>query len=147
MVLTPHSAPGQPPPPQRKTHDGPETKVIEAQFKLTFTRSGTDATKGPVLTRWSARAYAAPYRSRFWQVPLLIHKKISIQNRDYFMEVDEERSILHGYLDNPSIISYQEGKNSYSVIVEDLEWAPVDSHDNEWVWDGTCTLTLRSVEE
>ena len=63
------------------------------------------------------------------------------------MEVDEERSILHGYLDNPSIISYQEGKNSYSVIVEDLEWAPVDSHDNEWVWDGTCTLTLRSVEE
>ena len=130
-----------------ETHDGPETKVIEAQFKLTFTRSGTDATKGPVLTRWSARAYAAPYRSRFWQVPLLIHKKISIQNRDYFMEVDEERSILHGYLDNPSIISYQEGKNSYSVIVEDLEWAPVDSHDNEWVWDGTCTLTLRSVEE
>lgn len=130
-----------------ETYDGPEGKIIEAQFKLTFTRSGTDATKGPVLTRWSARAYAAPYRSRFWQVPLLIHKKISIQNRDYFMEVDEERSILHGYLDNPSIISYQEGRNSYSVIVEDLEWMPVDSHDNEWVWDGTCTLTLRSVEE
>lgn len=130
-----------------ETYDGPEGKVIESQFKLTFTRSGTDATKGPVLTRWSARAYAAPYRSRFWQVPLLIHKKVTIRNRDYFMDVDQERDILHGYLDDPKIISFQEGSNTYSVIVEDLEWLPVDSHDNDWVWDGTCTLTLRSVEE
>ena len=130
-----------------ETYDGPEGKVIESQFKLTFTRSATSATKGPVLTRWTARAYAAPYRSRFWQVPLLIHKKITIRNRDYFIDVNEERQILHSYLDNPKIIAFQEGSNSYSVIVEDLEWMPVDSHDGEWVWDGTCTLTLRSVEE
>jgi len=130
-----------------ETYNGPEGKIIEGQFKLTFTRSSTNTTKGPVLTRWTARAYAAPYRSRFWQVPLLIHKKITIRNRDYFINVEEERDILHGYLDDPSVIAFQEGGNSYSVIVEDLEWMPVDSHDNEWVWDGTCTLTLRSVEE
>jgi len=130
-----------------ETFNGPEGKVIESQFKLTFTRSSTNTATGPVLTRWTARAYAAPYRSRFWQVPLLIHSKISIRNRDYFMDVNEERTILHDYLDNPRIVAFQEGASAYSVIVEDLEWAPVDSHDSEWAWDGTCTLTLRSVEE
>ncbi len=130
-----------------KTYDGADGKVIEAQFKLTFTRSSTDTTRGPVLTRWTARAYAAPYRSRFWQVPLLIHKRITVRNKDYFFNVDQERAILHSYLDDPKVMSFQEGANSYSVIVEELEWMPVDSHDSDWVWDGTCTITLRSVEE
>ncbi|MGA0081893.1 MAG: hypothetical protein ACO3IT_09035, partial [Ilumatobacteraceae bacterium] len=41
---------------------GPQSKFIEAKFKLTLTRGS--ATEGPTLTRWMARAYASPARSQ-----------------------------------------------------------------------------------
>jgi len=50
-------------------------------------------------------------------------------------------------VDTPSVITYQENKDTYSVIVEDVRWQPVDSalSHNEWDWNGTCTIIMRSV--
>jgi len=129
------------------TFDGKESKLIEAAFKLTFTRSATVASTGPTLTRWTARAYAAPIRSRFFVVPILLHKRVNIRNRDYFFDVLAERELIHGYVDDPRIITYQEGNRSYPVTVEDIEWTPVDCRDLEWDWEGTLTVTMRSITE
>jgi len=129
------------------TFDGFETKVYEAQAKFTFTRSSTDSTVGPVMTRWMGRAYASPLRSQIFSVPLLLHHKINVKGREYFFDVDEELTRLRDLIENPRIISYQENVNTYSVIVEDVRWTPVDSaySHNEWDWDGTCVVVMRSV--
>ena len=129
------------------TFDGFESKVFEAEARLTLTRSATDASKGPVLTRWLGRAYAAPLRSQIFSVPLLLHHKLNIRGFEYSMDVDAELYYLRDLVDNPRVVSYQENADTYSVIVEDVRWQPVDSANNHnaWDWNGTCTIIMRSV--
>jgi len=128
------------------TFDGFETRIFEAEIRLTMTRSAT-ATVGPVLTRWMGRAYAAPLRSQIFSVPLLLHHQINVKGREYFFDVDDELFRLRALVETPSVITYQENLDTYSVIVEDVRWQPVDSahSHNEWDWDGTCTIIMRSV--
>ena len=128
------------------TFDGFETRIFEAEVRLTMTRSAT-ATVGPVLTRWMGRAYAAPLRSQIFSVPVLLHHQLNVRGREYFFDVDDELFRLRALVETPSVITYQENKDTYSVIVEDVRWQPVDSalSHNEWDWNGTCTIIMRSV--
>tara|TARA_R110000823_G_scaffold285447_1_gene403893 strand:- start:689 stop:979 length:291 start_codon:yes stop_codon:yes gene_type:complete len=93
------------------------------------------------------RAYAAPLRSQIFSVPILLHHQINVKGRDYFFDVDDELFRLRSLVETPSVITYQENLDTYSVIVEDVRWQPVDSAQthNEWDWDGTCTIIMRSV--
>ena len=130
------------------TFDGLETKVFEVGARLTLTRSGTDSSLGPVVTRWLGRAYAAPLRSQIFSVPVLLHHTVRPKNgQDYYLDVDDELARLRDLVDNPRVVTYQENTEQYSVIVEDVRWQPVDagkSH-NVWDWDGTCVVIMRSV--
>jgi hypothetical protein len=129
------------------TFDGFETKVFETEAKLTLTRSATDTTTGPVLTRWMGRAYAAPLRSQIFSVPLLLHHKLNIRGNEYWVDVDQELNYLRDLVESPRVVTYQENESLYSVIVEDVRWQPVDSANNHnvWDWNGTCTVIMRSV--
>ncbi len=129
------------------TFDGFESKVFEAEARLTLTRSTTDSTVGPVVTRWLGRAYAAPLRSQIFSVPLLLHHKLNIRGFEYFIDVDTELEYLRDLVENPRVITYQENASTYSVIVEDVRWQPVDSANNHnaWDWNGTCVVIMRSV--
>lgn len=127
------------------TYQGTDTKTIEADFKLVLTR-GTALTASPVVTRWMARAYASPFRSEVFSIPVLLHKKIRPRDRDIYMDQEEELDKLNDLVHNPRIITLQIGTRSYSVITEDIEWIPVDSTGNTWSWDGTAIVIMRSVE-
>ena len=129
------------------TFDGFESKVFEAEARLTLTRSDTDSTKGPTVTRWLGRAYAAPLRSQIFSVPLLLHHKLNIRGNEYWMDVDTELDYLRDLVENPRVVTYQENFDTYSVIIEDVRWTPLDSaqNHNAWDWNGTCTIIMRSV--
>jgi hypothetical protein len=129
------------------TFDGFESKVFEAEARLTLTRSATDSTKGPAVTRWLGRAYAAPLRSQIFSVPLLLHHKLNIRGFEYSVDVDTELNYLRDLVENPRVVTYQENASTFSVIVEDVRWQPVDSANNHnaWDWNGTCTIIMRSV--
>lgn len=123
----------------------PEDKFIEASYKLTLTRQ--TATTGPTFTRWMARAYAAPSRSRLISVPVLLHSTLDVHGKDYYMDVEAERDILDNLVANPRIVTYQERGDTYSVIVEDIEWQALDTVDRNWLWEGTATVIMRTVTE
>ena len=129
------------------TFDGFETKVFEAEARLTLTRSATDSTVGPIVTRWLGRAYAAPLRSQIFSVPLLLHHKLNIRGNEYYMGVDAELNYLRDLVESPRVVTYQENFDTYSVIIEDVRWTPTDSaqNHNAWDWNGTCTMIMRSV--
>lgn len=129
------------------TFDGFESKVFEAEARLTLSRSATDSSKGPTVTRWLGRAYAAPLRSQIFSVPLLLHHKLNIRGFEYFMDVDTELNYLRDLVENPRVVTYQENASTFSVIVEDVRWQPVDSANNHnaWDWNGTCVIIMRSV--
>lgn len=127
------------------TYQGTDVKTIEADFKLVLTR-GTAITATPVVTRWMARAYASPFRSEVFSIPVLLHKKIRPRDRDVYMDQEAELDQLNDLIHNPRIITLQIGTRSYSVIAEDIEWIPIDSTGNTWSWDGTAIVIMRSVE-
>jgi hypothetical protein len=122
-----------------------QERVIEAGYRLTLTRAS--AISGPVLTRWMARAYAAPRRSQIITLPVVLHEMLNIEGRNYFLDVEQERRLLESLVDNPRIVTYQERTTTFSVVVEDIEWMPMDTSRFEPVWEGTCVITMRTVAE
>jgi len=125
--------------------DGPTEPFGEARFKISFTRDTSDSTLGPVLTRWQVRAVPAPRRSELFSVPLLLHQKMRLRNKDFHLDVANELFLLRDLVKDARITTYQEGNDTYKVIVENVEWTPQDTSYSSDVFDGTCVVTLRSL--
>ena len=128
-----------------KTFDGREDKVFEAEIKLTLTRATT--TTGPTVTRWMARAYAAPLRSQIFSVPLIMHHKLNVGGREYWQDVDLEMRALRDLVDNPRVVSYQENQDTFAVVVENVQWQALRDAavHKRWDWEGTAIVVMRSV--
>lgn len=124
---------------------GPQSKFIEARFKLDFTRDS--ALVGPTLTRWMARAYATPARSQVFRVPILMHHRLRVHDTEYYFDVETELQALRDLVTNPRVINYQENTETYSVVMEDLEFQVIDGYQSNWDPEGTCTVTMRSVQD
>jgi hypothetical protein len=127
------------------TLNGLEDQVFEAELKFTLTQA--TATTGPTLTRWMARAYAAPLRSQIFTVPLLMHHKLNINGREYFQDVDREMTLLRDLVDTPRIVTYQENEESFSVVVENVQFVTrqVAKIANPNDFEGTAIIVMRSV--
>jgi hypothetical protein len=124
---------------------GPQSKFIEATFKLILARGS--ATTGPTLTRWMARAYASPARSQVFRVPILMHHRLHVRDTDYYFDVESELRSLRDLVTNPRVVNYQENTETFSVVLEDLEFQVADGYQHNWDLEGTCTVTMRSVQD
>ena len=124
--------------------DGSDSKAIEADFKFVLERAS--ATTGPTFTRWMARAYAAPFRSQVFSIPIILHKSVTVRGKEYYYDVDEQQTFFDGLIESPRIITLQIGSFTHNVILEDIVWEPMDSVGNSWAFEGTLVVTLRSVE-
>lgn len=129
----------------RHTYLAPETKFIEASYKFVLKPSASDET--PIFTRWMSRAYAAPARSRILSVPILLHERFNINNKEYYFDVALERDLLEELALSPQIVTYQEKNDTFSVIVEDLKWQPSLTSGTDWLWEGTMTVIMRTITE
>jgi hypothetical protein len=131
---------------KEKTFDGLEDKVFEAEIKVTLDRSAA-ATTGPTLTRWMARAYAAPLRSQVFSVPLVMQHKLSLHGREYWQDVDKEMGYLRDLVENPRVITYQENQETFAVVVENVQMQItqyVNAHQGH-DFEGTAIVVMRSV--
>jgi hypothetical protein len=63
------------------------------------------------------------------------------------MDVENERDLLDNLVTNPRIVSYQEKGDTYSVIVEDIEWQALDTSTDDWLWEGTAVVIMRTITE
>ena len=132
---------------QSHTLTGLDEQFRQASFKVTLNRDTTTVSEGPVLGRWQARAIPCPSRSELFQIPVLLHQRVNRFNREYHVDVDFELSKLRDLVHNPRIIQFQEGLVVYRTIVESVEWVPVDQPNDDFIFDGTATVTLRSLVE
>jgi hypothetical protein len=125
--------------------NGSNNRIIEAKFKFVLNRES--ALVGPIFTRWTARAYAAPFRSELFRIPVILHEQIRVRDKDYFFDVNEELKQLRTLINEPRVVTLQLGNETVSVIMEDMDWTPRDSRDRSWIWEGTAVVTMRSVQE
>jgi hypothetical protein len=123
-----------------------EDKVFEAEIKVTLNRDAVTST-GPTLTRWMARAYAAPLRSQIFSVPLIMHHKLSINGREYWQDVDRELAYLRDLVETPRVVTYQENEETFAVVVENVQMRIaqlVNAHRTN-DFEGTAIVVMRSV--
>lgn len=100
-----------------------------ARFRLTLNRSGTDATKGPTLRRWTARAIPTPYRTDEIIVPVRLFTEVLTsvphgEGADLWQDVLGEFLYLKGFEGIGSIVRYQEGATSYDVYIDGIQLKP-----------------------
>jgi hypothetical protein len=131
---------------KERTFDGLEDKVFEAEVKVTLARS-SGATTGPTLTRWMARAYAAPLRSQIFSVPLIMHHRLSVNGREYWQDVDRELGYLRDLVENPRVVTYQENEETFAVVVENVQMqiAHLVTAHRANDFEGTAIVVMRSV--
>ena len=131
---------------KEETFDGLEDKIFEAEIKVTLARA-SGATTGPTLTRWMARAYAAPLRSQIFSVPLLMHHKLNVHGREYWQDVDVELGYLRDLVDNPRVVTYQENTETFAVVVENVQMQiqQLSHAHKENDHEGTAIVVMRSV--
>jgi hypothetical protein len=131
---------------KEQTFDGLQTKVYESEIKVTLTRA-SGGTTGPTLTRWMARAYAAPLRSQIFTVPLIMHHHLQINGRDYWQDVDQELTYLRDLVNNPRVVNYQENSETFSVVVENVQMQVMQMNQahNKNDFEGTAIVVMRSV--
>jgi hypothetical protein len=141
VEMSPHTTPFA----TESVATGPQSKFIEAKFKLVLTRAS--ATEGPTLTRWMARAYASPARSQVFRVPILMHHRLHVRDTDYYFDVESELRALRDLVTNPRVVNYQENTETFSVVLEDLQFEVADGYQSNWDLEGTCTVTMRSVQD
>jgi len=131
---------------KERTFDGLEDKVFEAEVKVTLARAA-GATTGPTLTRWMARAYAAPLRSQIFSVPLIMHHKLSVNGREYWQDVDRELGYLRDLVENPRVVIYQENEETFAVVVENVQMqiGQLTNAHRANDFEGTAVVVMRSV--
>ena len=131
---------------KERTFDGLEDKVFEAEIKVTLTRA-SGSTTGPTLTRWMARAYAAPLRSQIFTVPLIMHHRLNIGGREYWQDVDKELAYLRDLVENPRVVAYQENEETFAVVVEQVQMQVQQINYSHVANDheGTAVVVMRSV--
>jgi hypothetical protein len=101
---------------------------------------------GPVLNRWTLRAYAAPNRSSTFTLPLLFHEElIDHMGQDMYMEPLGERQRFETLLKSQALVSYQEGDQAYTVLVDDLIWVPIKRTLNSHTYSGTLVVQLKEM--
>lgn len=100
---------------------------------ITLNRSGSDATLGPMLKNWKLQVIPVPPRVDQWVVPVYLTSTVSPFDSDVSMKPLDEFLFLKGHESSGVPVTYQEGTQSYSVIVDRIS-APADK-DRHWTND------------
>jgi hypothetical protein len=103
-------------------------------------------TAGPTLNRFTLRAYPAPSRSSTFVVPVILHERVLDRlGHDYTLDVYGARLKFEALLRSQALVNYQEGNQSYTVLVDDLIWIPFKRTLDGSTFSGTLVALLKEV--
>jgi hypothetical protein len=126
------------------TDPSSETFVV----KVTLARSGSTATTGPILERWSLHARPQPNRVEEIIAPLIIQGRVATSHgagASAGYNSQTEYLALRTLVTTAKAVTFQEGDRSEQVTVEDLQMEPVRYSPDGSFWEGTLICRLLTV--
>jgi hypothetical protein len=123
----------------------PQKSSFRSEFRIELSSGGNIAEQATVR-RFNARAFITPPRSQVIRLPILLHHRINVDGLELDQDVQFELLTLRSLVASPRIVRYQEGFESFFVVVEDLLWIPRHERVQPGYWDGTAVVTLRTIE-
>lgn len=116
-------------------------------LRITLERSSSPTTAGPIVGRITLRAYPAASRSERIIVPLLLGKNQKMNNGlMHGRNVIDDLAFLGGLEDGTPVL-YQEGAQTFTVVVEDHDWRPHHLEDDRRAFNGTYNIQLKRFAE
>lgn len=125
--------------PQSLQLSGARAQEFDIQITLTAASNVS-----PVLTRWLLRSYPAPTRSTRYRVPVMLYDIVNLDGTDYYMNPADELAILVNLHKDQNVFTYQEGKRTYLVTMEDYTWLPEKESMTDG-FQGTFVAELREI--
>jgi hypothetical protein len=116
------------------------------ELRLTFSRSGTDSTTGPVLDSWMLRTFPKVPATEYITVPFLLHEVVYGNNGAQFsVDVAAERDNLKALADTRQLTIFQEGDVAWSVVVEDFNFEVYEPTRDRSAIQGTMVMKMKVV--
>lgn len=123
--------------------NGTQFSRIEPRFVLR--RSDTDATIGPVMTRWEVRAIPVKGRNSRWTLPIVNREEIEIDGVTYTRNPLDVLDSLMSLVEGGTLFTLQESNRSHQVHAKDFMWVPDSLTSNGRAWQGVFTLVVEEV--
>jgi hypothetical protein len=124
------------------------TQLVRGEaFELRFTLTGTGSAT-PVLKRWTLRSQPASPTGLKITVPIILAEREKTNSgRDKARDVHAARDRINGLLEAKTVVTYQEGPETWNVVVEGTRWVPMGKRGpNRGAFDGTLVVQLKTVK-
>lgn len=109
-------------------------------------RDSGDTARGPVLTRYTLRAYPKTTRGEIFTVPLLLHEKVrDRQDSEVHVDVETEMAELLALQNSRSLVIYQVGTESHTVLLEDSVFIYSHATGDGRAWNGTFNAKMKGI--
>lgn len=109
-------------------HSFPTNQSRGLQYQLTLTLTPT-SNISPKVTRWTLRSYPAPNRSSQFLVPVVLTPLIQVKGGERACDIVAERIFLESLMKTQSVITYQQGNDTYQVVMYDYQFLPEKIND------------------
>jgi hypothetical protein len=117
------------------------------KVQLNLTRDSV-VTAGPIIESWRIQAFPAPTRVDEIIVPIILKTRVATsRGRGSAIGYDTkaEYNALKTAMANREIITYQEGSQTDTCVIDQIAMSAEKlSDDGNW-WEGVCTLRLLTV--
>jgi hypothetical protein len=122
-------------------------RTEQAEVRLTLTRA-TVTTLAPTVLRSTVFALVSPKRAEQIIVPIILKETVMVgadESREMRQDTAAEFRYLKGLESAGSQVTYQEGRESWTVTVEKVALKPHSwTKDRAWL-NGLCFVTLRTL--
>jgi hypothetical protein len=117
------------------------------KVQLNLTRDSV-VTAGPIIESWKIKAFPAPTRVDEIILPIILKTRVATsRGRGSAIGYDTkaEYNALKTAMANREIITYQEGSQTDTCVIDQIAMSAEKlSDDGNW-WEGVCTLRLLTV--
>jgi hypothetical protein len=106
----------------------------------------TDMTVGPVLTKWTLRAYPNPPQGEVLTVNVLLFDSVTTSNgNDWPMDPTAEYQAIRILQQSRQLVAVQIGTESLTVLVDDHQFSADKPTGDGKGWQGVCALRLKAL--
>lgn len=122
------------------------TRFNLANVRITLTRSSTDPTLGPALTRIEFRALNIPGRATEFRIPLILRSSIYFDERTDLRDPADDYQFLIDLWQTREPFVYREAGLTFDLHLTDFLWLPEQTTDNGSAYEGLIVLTAKEIQ-
>ena len=117
-------------------------------IKLTLNREAGSTSSGPIFERWSFHARPQPKRIEEIITPIVLQGRVTTNygaGAPSGLDTQVEYLHLRDLVSQSKTVVFEEGDQSFSVTVEDIEMLPVRMSADNSFWEGTLNCRFLTV--